>query len=139
MTNSTTAHTSPRRSHNQLTIDEYPFILKESTDKKSVIHCSNNERCNSPKTLHTISTGTAATTDTNAIADLLDDDEENHPQGKEGKDFLTFLKEWVAFYLEFVNLLTYALVHSSADSNLTFNIVNDDDDDDDRSMSYGSD
>ncbi len=107
-------------------------------DKKSNICCGNNKCCNSSKTLRTISTGNVATTDTNTVADLLDDDEDNHLHKNECEDFSTFLQEWDAFYLKYVNSPTYALAHSSADSNMTSTII-DDADDDNRSMSYSSD
>ena len=139
MTTSTTAHTPPRRSHTPIPIDESSFILKELTAKKSDNHCSDNARCNSSTTLRTISTSTADPTTTNAVAELFDDDEDNHPHENKGEDFLTFLAGWDEFYRDFVNSPTYASANSTTASNTTLRIVDDDDNDDDRSMSYGSD
>ncbi len=129
--------TPSQRSPNQLTIDKSSFILKESTDANSSICCCNNECYHSSNVLCTIPTSIFHKTEANAIANLLNDDDDNNPHENEQEDFSTFLQEWDDFYNEFINSTTYALAHSSTDSLMPSPII--DNDDDDRSMSECSD
>jgi len=103
------------------------------TDENSSARCCNNECYHSSNVLHTIPTSIFHKTEANAVADLLNNDDDSNPHKNEREDFSTFLQEWDNFYNEFVNSMTYTLAHSSTDSLMSPPIV--DDDDDDRSMS----
>ncbi len=114
---------------NQLMINKSSFILKELTDENSSIHCCGNECSPSSNILRKTPTSNFYGTEATTVVNLLDDDDDNVLTENKQEDMAlssTFLQEWDAFYTEFVNSTTYALMHSSNDS-MPSPILDDDD------------
>jgi len=121
---------NPRCSPNQPTSDKSSFIQKELTDANSSIHCCGNKFPHSSNFLCNIPTSNFQEHNAPAIVNLLNDDNNNAFSKTVQEDTAlssTFLQEWDAFYAEFKNSTTYALVQSSATNLHSSPIINDDD------------
>jgi len=81
--------------------------------------------------LHTIPTRNFHPTDANTANAVVNlsaaDDNQNSNETQIDKNALTFLQEWDAFYNNFIQSMTYTLVHASATSNLPSPIDDDND------------
>jgi len=127
MANSKTEHIPPQRPSNPATIDKPSFTLKESIVEDSSIRCSNNKHSNPTQALRTIptriphnATNTANAANAVAVVDPdVDDDDPDPNELPTDANALTFLKEWDAFYDDFVQSSTYTRVYSNANSNLS--------------------
>jgi len=121
MTTSTTECISPQRPSNQTTIDKSSLTLKESTAADLSICCLNNKSYNPTQVLRTIPTGINphATHNANAVNAIVTVDPAVDDDNQDPNERQTFLKEWDAFYNDFVQSSTYTRAHSSAKSNLS--------------------
>jgi len=122
MAASTAAPTPPQRSFNPTTVDIPSSTLRESTEAKSSVVYTDIDSFDSSTVLRKIPTRILPpSADTNAIAVVdpaVDDDDPDLNELPTDTNALTFLKEWDAFYDDFVKSSTYTLAHSSANSNL---------------------
>ncbi len=136
MTTLTANPTSPRRSPTPPTSGTSSFILKELTDPKSGIRCSDDKGYHTSKILRKIPTSKLPESAVIAVVDLLDDDAHHLLIANAQEDTTpapTFLQEWEAFYLEFKKSITYTLAHSSAASLLP-SLIDADEADEDRKI-----
>jgi len=122
--------TPPQHSLNQPMIDSSSSTLKESMTAKLSINYANINSFHPPNVLRKIPTRILQPTTVDDVINLLVNNDGRHPTQTECKYSAlecTFLKEWDAFYNEFVASKTHALAQSSAATLLSSVVVDDDD------------